>query len=307
MDTMIGNLRDIDIKRLRIYMTIVECGGFTLAQHELNLSASTISLRMTELEERLGLQLCLRGRSGFSLTPEGEAVYQACQALLLAHENFITEIGAAKGAIHGELRLGLIDNMIFDPNLPTSVAIARVYEAAVDLEISLYTMPPSELERAVLDHKLHSAIGVFYHRSPGLIYQTLCTEQLLLYCSDAHPLYKMDESDLKLEDIQSAAFIERTYGETSSRIDPIIPMNSKAFASSLEATAILIQTGKYIGFLPPYYARYWSDQNQFKPLLASRITIETELSLVKHRTPRNITMTEAFSNQLFAILAKPLN
>ncbi|MFT5502342.1 MAG: DNA-binding transcriptional LysR family regulator [Gammaproteobacteria bacterium] len=100
--------------------------GFTLAQHELNLSASTISLRMTELEERLGLQLCLRGRSGFSLMPEGEAVYQACQALLLAHENFITEIGAAKGAIHGELRLGLIDNMIFDPNLPTSTAIARV-------------------------------------------------------------------------------------------------------------------------------------------------------------------------------------
>ena len=43
MDAMIGNLREIDIKRLRIFMTIVECGGFIQAQNELNLSASTIS------------------------------------------------------------------------------------------------------------------------------------------------------------------------------------------------------------------------------------------------------------------------
>ena len=33
MDTMIGNLREIDIKRLRIFMTIVECGGFAQAQN----------------------------------------------------------------------------------------------------------------------------------------------------------------------------------------------------------------------------------------------------------------------------------
>ncbi|MFT5502343.1 MAG: DNA-binding transcriptional LysR family regulator [Gammaproteobacteria bacterium] len=165
-------------------------------------------------------------------------------------------------------------------------------------------MPPSELERAVLDHKLHSAIGVFYHRSAGLIYQTLCTEQLLLYGGEGHPLFNKKEPGLKLEDIQTAAFIERTYGETSSRTDPPISMNSKAFASSLEVTAILIQTGKYIGFLPPYYAHNWCVRNEFKPLIADQITIETELSHVKHRTPRNITMTEAFSNQLLNILAK---
>ena len=302
MDTMIGNLRDIDIKRLRIFMTIVECGGFTLAQHELNLSASTVSLRMTELEERLGLQLCLRGRGGFSLTQEGESVYRACQALLVAHENFATEIGSARGIISGELRLGLIDNMIFDPNLPCSNAIAGVHEVAADLEISLYTMPPSELERALLDHKLHCAIGVFYHQSSNLIYEKLCNEQLQLYCSSRHELFDKEPASVTVQDIQQQAFIERTYGETSSRISPPIAMNSKAFASSLEATALLIQTGKYIGFLPSYYADNWEDRGEFCALMPNEINIETEISLVHHRHPRNITMTEAFSNQLRLLL-----
>ena len=130
---MIGNLREVDIKRLRIFMTIVESGGFAQAQNELGLSASTISVRMAELEHSLGLRLCNRGRSGFSMTPEGSEVYRACQSLVLSHDKFVQSIGAVKGEISGELRLGVIDNVIFDPGLPISQVLADF--AARDLLI----------------------------------------------------------------------------------------------------------------------------------------------------------------------------
>ncbi|MCP4334341.1 MAG: LysR family transcriptional regulator [Gammaproteobacteria bacterium] len=292
MDTMIGNLREIDIKRLRIFMTIVECGGFAPAQNELNLSASTISVRMSELEYRLGLRLCHRGRSGFELTPEGEEVYRACQILLLAHENFISSVGAAKGIISGELRVGIIDNLIFDPNISINKALSDFHEQTSGLEISLYTMTPNELERAVLEQKLHLAIGVFYHRVAGLQYYSLFHEKLVLYCGAGHPLYGVPENEVTVENLLQCEYIERTYGQTLSHLNKPLHLKTCAFSSSLEATAILIRTGKYIGLLPQYYALQWSEQGLIKPLLAAEIFIESEVSAAIHKKPQNEAMTE---------------
>jgi DNA-binding transcriptional LysR family regulator len=45
---------------------VVECGGFTPAQAELNISASALSTKMAALETRLGMRLCQR--DGFALS-----------------------------------------------------------------------------------------------------------------------------------------------------------------------------------------------------------------------------------------------
>jgi len=291
MDAMIGNLHEVDIRRLRIFMTIVERGGFVQAQNELGISASTISVRMSELEDKLGLRLCQRGRAGFSVTPEGEAVYDACQSLLIAHETFISSIGSARGVISGELRIGIIDNTIFDPNLSISRLISRFREQTTDVEISLYTMPPTELERALVEQRLHLAIGVFYQRIPGLVYQLLCQERLLLYCAKQHAFFADDTDGPTLDQLKQAEFIERTYGQTTSRLNQAVEFKPGAYASSLEATALLILSGKYIGFLPHYYANNWVDSGQLKPLLETEIYIDSEISIVTHKNPQNQSMT----------------
>lgn len=307
MDTMIGNLREIDIKRLRIFMTIAECGGFVQAQNELNLSASTISVRMSELEEKLGLRLCHRGRSGFAMTPEGNEVYRACQTLLLAHENFISSVGAAKGIISGELRIGVIDNLIFDPNLPISKALSNFCNQTSGLEISLYTMSPTELERALLEQKLHLAIGVFYHRAPGLTYLSLCHEKMLLYCGTDHPLFTTAENSVTVENLIDTGYIERTYGQTISRLNQPLHLKTAAWSSSLEATAILIQTGKYIGFLPQYYAQQWCDRGLLKSLLSGKVFIDSEVSAAIHKNPQNEVMTQGLLTSILETIGETLD
>ncbi len=82
------HLDNVDTNLLRVFCAVVECGGFTPAQAELNISASALSTKMAALETRLGMRLCQRGRIGFRLTDKGEHVYAAVQQLFSAHEDF---------------------------------------------------------------------------------------------------------------------------------------------------------------------------------------------------------------------------
>lgn len=65
-----GQIADIDLRLLRVFRAVVESGGFAAAELELNVGRSVISRHIKDLETRLGLALCRRGRGGFALTPE---------------------------------------------------------------------------------------------------------------------------------------------------------------------------------------------------------------------------------------------
>ena len=78
----LGQVSDFDIRLLRIFKTIVECGSFSAAESTLGLSRSAISLHMGDLEKRLGMRLCQRGRAGFALTDDkGRKVYDSLSGL----------------------------------------------------------------------------------------------------------------------------------------------------------------------------------------------------------------------------------
>lgn len=68
---LLAQVGDFEIRLLRLFKTVVECGSFTAAEGRLGITRSAISLHMNDLEKRLGMRLCQRGRAGFSLTDEG--------------------------------------------------------------------------------------------------------------------------------------------------------------------------------------------------------------------------------------------
>jgi DNA-binding transcriptional LysR family regulator len=81
---VLGQLSDMDLRLLRVFRSVVECGGMAAAELELNIGTSTISRHIKDLETRLGLTLCRRGRGGFALTPEGQRMYAETLRLLAA-------------------------------------------------------------------------------------------------------------------------------------------------------------------------------------------------------------------------------
>ena len=70
---MLKNVTDIDLRLLRLFASVVRCGGFTAAQAELNMSQSNISMHIGNLEKRLGYRLCKRGKGGFSYVIGGRS------------------------------------------------------------------------------------------------------------------------------------------------------------------------------------------------------------------------------------------
>ncbi|NLS01502.1 LysR family transcriptional regulator [Rhizobium sp. P38BS-XIX] len=66
----------IDMNDFRYFVTIVDRGGFTSAGQALGLPTSTLSYRIKQLEERLGLVLLLRTSRRLSLTEAGNEFYR---------------------------------------------------------------------------------------------------------------------------------------------------------------------------------------------------------------------------------------
>lgn len=291
---MLGALTDSDIKLLRVFYVIAQCGGFSAAQAQLNLSQSAISTRMAQLEARLGSRLCERGRGTFKLTDEGNAVVLASRKLFGALEDFRTEVAGAQGNVTGELRLGIIDNSVTHEDDRIRTAIARFAAAAPNANLNIFIGGAVELEQQVLDNRLHLAIGLFHHALEGLAYTALFREEHILYCATSHPLFDMPDSDITPARLREARYVSWGYGEGLPGWKP--PFDFKEVASSpyIEGVAYMILSGAYIGYLPSHYARTWVAERRIRPILEKETWRSVDFSLVRKSSPRVSRLTRTF-------------
>ena len=66
-----------------IFTRVVECHSFTLAAAGLGMQKSTVSRRIAQLEERLGVRLLNRTTRKLRLTEVGQAYYERCRQIML--------------------------------------------------------------------------------------------------------------------------------------------------------------------------------------------------------------------------------
>ena len=254
-----ARLNEADLRLLRIYRTVVECGGFSAAEAELNISRSAISQHMAGLEERLGLILCQRGRAGFRLTAQGEAVYEALLRLMAAVENFRSDVSALRHHLRGELNIGITDNLVTSPRMRVTRALRALKIKGPEVRVNIRMIPPNEIERGVLDGQLHVGITPAERPLPGLTALPLYDEVSYLYCAAEHRFFA--RADAELDDTTIAA---------ADAVAPSglagLPFSVTATAADREGVAFLILTGCYIGFLPSHYARQWQERGQMRPI-----------------------------------------
>src|SRR5690606_19014218 len=192
----LAQVSDFDLRLLRVFCRVAECGGFSAAESVLGIGRSAISQQMSGLEQRLGLRLCQRGRAGFALTDEGREVYQSSLQLFGALESFRNSVNGLHRELRGELNIGLTDNLVTVPHMRITHALARLKERGPDVRINIRMVPPSEVEQGVLDGRLHIGVVPQAGALPGLDYQPLYGERSQLYCAVGHPLFDIDEAQL---------------------------------------------------------------------------------------------------------------
>jgi LysR family transcriptional regulator, transcriptional activator for bauABCD operon len=257
---LLNRLNEADLGLLRIFRTVVECGGFTAAEAELNISRPAISQHMAELEQRLDLILCQRGRAGFRLTDEGRAVYDALLRLMAAVENFRGEISTIRDHLRGELNIGITDNLVTSPRMRVTHALHALKTAGPDVRVNIRMIPPSQIERGVLDGQLHVGVTPAGRTLPGLVGLPLYDEVSHLYCAAGHALFTCPDAKL------DAAAIAGADAVAMSGLAGPSPLRVTATATDREGVAFLILTGCYIGFLPTHYARQWEERGMMRAI-----------------------------------------
>lgn len=96
------------LKQLRHYAALAETRNFGRAATAANVTQSTLSASIQELEAVLGAALVDRTKRKLVFTPLGERVLARAKALLADAEELAREAHAARAPLTGELRLGVI-------------------------------------------------------------------------------------------------------------------------------------------------------------------------------------------------------
>jgi DNA-binding transcriptional LysR family regulator len=293
----VKRVSDADLRLLRIFAKVVEAKGFSAAQAELNLSASSISSYITALEQRLGLRLCSRGRAGFALTDKGAAIFREAQRLFGAMDEFATHASAIKGRLAGVLKIGLVDCTATDPNAPVGRGIERFNRRDHDVRIELSVGAPASLQRGVLEGRLHVAIACFPSEIAALPSEPLYEEVNSFYCGAGHPLFAKRE--VTLDDIRVSRVVARSYwrGADLSRLGV---EREAAAIDIMEAQAILILCGAYLGYLPDHYAAMWVAQGRMRPLLPDRLRYVAPFSMIARRGVSELPVVRQFLEDLRA-------
>ncbi len=279
---------DIDLRLLRVFRAVADSGGFTNAQAVLNVSPSTISNHMAQLESRLGFKLCERGRAGFRLTERGAAFHLQVQAFFQSLHALETQALELREGLSGHLRLGLIDNMITDEGSPLGPALSRFFtypENSVHTSVSV--LSPQEMEAQVLAGELDAAIGIFGRPRSGLCYQKLYSERDVLVCGPTHPLARISDARALCEQIPKAGKVVRTF--MPQQEFPFLHAEDETVTASVtnvEAAALLVLHGGLIGFLPHHYAASWIERGQMVALLPKYFTRSSEISLITREVPQ---------------------
>lgn len=290
-------LAGTDLRILRVFDAVVRHGGFAAAQAELNISQPTISNHITALEQRLGVRLCQRGRTGFRLTEKGEMVHAATQRLLRSLDDFAQEAGSLKGRLAGQLTIGLVDCIVTDPNSRLHDAIGRFQARPNDVTLCLHQEFPQVLQEKVLEGDFHLGIGSFPHKIKGLQYTPLYEEAHGLYCGRGHHLFDVAECDLDIAGLRTERIVSRGYWRDEYR-KRLGFDNIAAVTYQMEPQLVSILSGRYIGFLPLHYARLWVETGNLRRLAADEIPYVCVFDLILRRGYRPTHVVETFIGDL---------
>lgn len=300
---MLGNVSELDIRLIRVFLAVVEAGGVSAAQALLNTSQPTISAQLAALETRLGFRLCERGRAGFAVTPRGAQFLDAARRFLAAAEGFRVEVQQINRTLSGTLGVGLMGQLDPQANKRLALAISRLRARNQGLYFQFTELSSSFLEERLVNGHLDLAIGYFWRRLDSLDYLALFRETQIAYCGAGHPLHGQAGA-LPREAVTGYEWV------WPSHPLPEMPAPTElerltALTDSMDGAAMLILSGQHLGFLPQHYASGHVEQGQLRALNPDRLRYEVDFQVAVRRSARQGELVSAFLEALVDVFEVP--
>ena len=294
----LGQLSDMDIRLLRVFKSVVECGGMAAAELELNIGISTVSRHIKDLETRLGLTLCRRGRAGFALTAEGQQIYSETLRLLAGADAFRASVDEIHRRMGGQLNIAVFDKTASNPGAHLGEAIALFAALAPEVSLNLHVAPLNTIERGVIDGQFQVGVIPGHRSSDTLAYDELFGETMLLYCGAQHPLFGVNHDAMAWDDMRTHDFAGLGYHSPNMEVSQQLHLPRRATGYDQESIATLILSGRYLGFLPDHYAEGFVRRGQMQAVKPALFRYVCSFFSIVRRSPQPSRVTRAFQDCL---------
>ena len=139
------------LKQLEYFVCVVDNNSFTQAATEQYVSQSAISQQIKSLENSLGVELMVREKRSFHLTPAGQYLYRSGKKLLERFHDIKVETTRIGTDARISLRIGYLNRYSGIAMQQTVIRMAKRYK---NLDIRMYSGSHEELYGMLQDHRV---------------------------------------------------------------------------------------------------------------------------------------------------------
>jgi DNA-binding transcriptional LysR family regulator len=175
----------MELRHLRYFIAVAEELHFRRAAERLHMSQPPLSQQIRRLEEEVGAQLLLRNQRRVELTAAGAAFLVRAREILDAVEDAARQARRVQRGEVGRLAVGFVGSAMYS-FVPELLRAFR--EQAPDIGLRLHEMGTTEQLRQLDDGRLDVGFLRTPGRRPGLSFETVLEEQIVVALPDVHPL-----------------------------------------------------------------------------------------------------------------------
>jgi DNA-binding transcriptional LysR family regulator len=175
---------ELELKQLRVFITVVETGAHTRAAHALGISQSTVSETLNALERTLGTALFRKAAKGPMLTASGEALLPFARQMLSLRSELVAQVAKVSTEISATLVVSAVESLSAYA-LPSKLALLRDRWPNVRMEVIAGAC--SQIRESVATGK--SDLGLVVEAQTGATDSSILAHaRLTIFASPSHPL-----------------------------------------------------------------------------------------------------------------------
>ena len=192
----------MDFHQLKVFHAAVASGSFTRASQTLNLSQSTISQHIKQLEDELGCHLFRRAGRGVHLTEAGQLLRDHCEKIFQDVKNAEMAIKELNGQQRGRIRFGSGATTLIYQLPPVIEAFTAKFP---NIELVIFSDTTEAILREIRAQRLDLGLVMAPLPDADILFTPLCAEELRIALPDKHPL--ANKSALTIKDLRELRFI----------------------------------------------------------------------------------------------------
>lgn len=253
--------------QLETFVAVATWQHFGHAAEDLHVSQPTVSTQLRRLEQRLGLELVVRGRGPTRLTPQGEALLPAAERVLAA-ARALEDQAAAIQRDRERVRV-VVTPSVVNRLLPIVLEQLEAMDGAPEIDIA--DVDTGQVVEEIVAGRADVGIGRFLTAAPGIGITRLRWQDVHVLTGagvlDGAPVDLTELSDRRLliwPRGQNPAYFDALVEICRARgVDPRIEETTRRFSGT---RSYLLRRGEAFSLVPADYAADTSTSFSSAPL-----------------------------------------